>query len=412
AFPQDFAVPSGTTGMALLFAGAPQTIVLLDTDCQQIDELEWTDTSMAIRIDGAGALTAIEPPKAADPEGLLEYPDCMSGFGAAPAAGERVIGASGTIVFGGNEGGAWQVDAATAEVQNMVESSGPTFDSEHAVSPDGATIAFTRFSGPSATADLFVADAGGGNERMLVEGASEPTWSPDGTRIACLRIDPFAGGPVLSVIDVEGGESTEVAEDASTPRWSPDGSQIAFMAVDFARLNQPVLPPPAELQVVDADGSSLATIAEASPFAGPPAWSPDGTKLAFSGGSETTSTIDVVDAGGGEVSTVAEVEDAMLNEPAWDTDGGRIAFVISSATLFSATGAIGMVSSDGGEVTRLAEMDNAYFASPIWSPDGEWLAAARSSGLTLSADLVVIEVASGEETVLATGAMRALSWRE
>ncbi|HYI65424.1 MAG TPA: hypothetical protein VEW95_00710, partial [Candidatus Limnocylindrales bacterium] len=47
AFPQDFAVPSGTTGMALLFAGAPQTIVLLDTDCQQIDELEWTDTSMA-----------------------------------------------------------------------------------------------------------------------------------------------------------------------------------------------------------------------------------------------------------------------------------------------------------------------------------------------------------------------------
>ena len=124
------------------------------------------------------------------------------------------------------------------------------------------------------------------------------------------------------------------------------------------------------------------------------------------------STIDVVSADGGKVSTIVEIEDAMLGEPAWDADGGRIAFIISSAAILSATGAIGMVSSDGGEVTRLAELENAYFASPIWSPDGGWLVAVRASGMALSADLIVIDPATGEETTVATGAMRALSWRE
>lgn len=411
AFPQDFAVPAGTIGSASLYAGAPQSIVLLDTDCDDVDELDWTDPSMAVRIEGTGALSAVEPPAPADLESLLEYAECVGGFGVDPAAEDPVPGASGTIVFG-TEVGVWEVDPATAEVQGLFASTGDSFDTEHAVSPDGSTIAFTRYSNAAATADLFVADADGANERMLVEDASEPTWSPDGTRLAYVHIDPFAGGPTLNVISLDGGESSQLAEDATTPRWSPDGRRIAFMSVDFAGFNGDFSPQPAELRIVNLDGTGLETIAEASPFAGPPAWSPDGARIAFTGGSETSGTIDVVVVAGGEITTVAEVDDVMLTEPAWSPDGQSIAFAISSASLFSSSGAIGMVSAQGGEIERLGELDDTYFASPVWSPDGAWLTAARASGMMLSADLLVFEVASGDETILATGAMRILSWRD
>ena len=36
----------------------------------------------------------------------------------------------------------------------------------------------------------------------------------------------------------------------------------------------------------------------------------------------------------------------------------------------------------------------------------------QASGIALSADLIVIDPATGEATVVATGAIRALSWRE
>lgn len=206
-----------------------------------------------------------------------------------------------------------------------------------------------------------------------------PAWAPDGTQIAYIRLDPFAGGPTINVIGLEGGESTEVAEDASAPRWSPDGDRIAFMSVDGG-MNQLTAPPPSELRVVNADGTGLATLADASPYAGPPAWSPDGASIAVTGGSETESTIDVVDVGSGAVTTLAGMEDAILVEPAWAPDGRHVPFVISTAAIFSSEAAIGVVPAEGGEIERLGALDNAYFMSPAWSPDGAWLARCVAPG--------------------------------
>ena len=411
-FPQYIAVPAGGTGTAVLFGGAPQSLALLNTECAELDELEWTDVSLAVRIDGTGELSAIDEPAGADGETFLDYPDCMGGgFGPGPEAGDPVVGASGTILFIGGEGGAWQIDAATADLQGVATTAGPTFDTEHAISPDGTTIAFTRFSMSGSSSDLFVADVDGGNERMLAEDAGQPAWSPDGTRIAYLRLDPFAGGAALNVIGLEGGEPTQLAEDASWPRWSPDGRQIAFMAIEGG-FNQPVAPEASELRLVNADGTGEATLAEASPFAGAPAWSPDGSRIAVSGGSETDASIDVVTVASGEVTVLAQIDDAMLVEPAWAPDAERIAFVISSMSFLSSESAIGTVPADGGELERLGALDNAYFTTPTWSPDGEWLAAARGTGMAPTSDLVVFGPESGEETVLATGVMGVLNWRD
>lgn len=112
------------------------------------------------------------------------------------------------------------------------------------LSPDGALVAFSRYSDGGVSSDLFVSAIDGGDERKLVEEASSPAWSPDGTRIAYLSLDPFAGGANLQVIDLAGGEPVEFADDASAPRWSPEGTRIAFISVDFTGFNEPTFPHP------------------------------------------------------------------------------------------------------------------------------------------------------------------------
>ena len=53
---------------------------------------------------------------------------------------------------------------------------------EPAASPDAATIAYTRISGGRPA--VWLADADGGNARLLVDGYRAPAWSPDGGRLA------------------------------------------------------------------------------------------------------------------------------------------------------------------------------------------------------------------------------------
>lgn len=418
SYPQDVAIPAGETGTAILYAGAPSNAVLLDSECTEVDELEWTDATAALRIESDGRLTAIdEPPPDEDRQVLLEYYQCASRPGAAPEAGAAVAGARGTILLLGGDGSGWRIDPATAELTRIVASgqaADPTdlaLDAEHTLSPDGSMLAFTRYSQTYVTSDLFVADADGSAERMLVEGAGTPTWSPDGTRIAYLNLDPFSGGAGLNVIDLDGGEPVEVGENASAASWSPDGQQLAFIASDPGAFMLPTVEP-SELRVASVDGSGVRTLAEAAPFGSHPAWSPDGSRIAFMSGTEFETTIAVVDAAGGEVVTLAQIDGSSVSEPVWSPDGTVVAFTIMSAGLLSTEGAIGMVAADGGEVRRIGELGNAYYVSPRWSPDGARLATARGGTVEVTSDLVVFDAGSGTETILATDVLGLIEWRD
>jgi Tol biopolymer transport system component len=105
-------------------------------------------------------------------------------------------------------------------------------------SPDGKAMAFTRADENGA--DLWLVDAGGGNERLLARfdgayqslsvgtasSAGSVVWSPDGTRIATVL-----SGTDLYVVDVETGDATLTAVNASyclmaLLGWSPDSRAI------------------------------------------------------------------------------------------------------------------------------------------------------------------------------------------
>ncbi|HUQ19781.1 MAG TPA: hypothetical protein VM099_09235 [Gemmatimonadaceae bacterium] len=172
-------------------------------------------------------------------------------------------------------------------------------DYDPAISPDGSRIAFVRFVyGPDGT-ELVVADLSDGSVVRISDWypLSHPTWSPDGKRIVftCESGFPPVGYGLCIISAASSCPETDLYEcpslehlgigalRSSDPAWSPDGSLIAF-TIGCARMFCGTS--------AEADSSQIAlfnlkTRAITKLSSGhTPAWSPDGTRLVFAGNSD------------------------------------------------------------------------------------------------------------------------------
>ncbi len=255
----------------------------------------------------------------------------------------------------------------------------------------GGTILF--HSDRSATEEIFVMDADGSNVRQLTHvGRSEVAsidaeWSPDRKRIAFWsnRTGPWDD---LYMMDADGEnvrqltDTPEVSEHDAA--WSPDGRHIAYsaqprspMAADGTRQDRQ----PAHIWIIDVDGSNARALTSGSSRNISPAWSPDGSTIAFvsdrhaefdinlMGTDDGDLEIYLMERDGSDIRRLTKDAATALN-PAWSPHGQWIAF----QTNRDGNSKIYVMNADGNNQRRLTSDPRRADGRPIWSPDGREIA--------------------------------------
>lgn len=195
-----------------------------------------------------------------------------------------------------------------------------------------------------------------------------PAFSRDGSFIAYTGHFQTGRGELHTVRPNGAGDRLVYAPPdgaALSPTWSPDGKQIAFL-YEPTTDNGPaeVRQRDSSIWIVDADGSNAHRISAITSDMEPgdPAWSPDGSRIAFTDGA--TGSVRVLDLATGEISEVTSGA-----QPEWSPDGRRLA-VAQGAT-------IAIVDPDAGTLGDTI-YSSGRVEDPTWSPDGKWIAFASA----------------------------------
>lgn len=252
-------------------------------------------------------------------------------------------------------------------------------------SPDGRWLAFVAKRSGDERPQVWVLPTAGGEARRATTvdgGASSPVWSPDSRRLAFLSVVDLRGEPIdgadgarratspivsrrldhkadgtgmvgthrqhLFAIDVNGGAGGDPRRPAEAvqltdgdfsvngPAWSPDGSSLAFTASVHADRD---VDPSASLFVVDVSTRERRQLTPAQGTATAPSWVPDGATLVFAGKRSMApghTRLFQVPAGGGEPAELMPAFDRNVMVGAPGYPGARPQVLPDGSVLFCA----------------------------------------------------------------------------
>jgi len=307
--------------------------------------------------------------------------------------------------------------------QDLQLTHGPDSETSPRWSPDGRYLAFLSARPAEGKAQIWLLDRRGGEASPLTNVKGEIggyEWSPDGKRLALVMRDaegdpgetpsPKAQAPKPIVIDryhfkrdIEGyltassrdrlylfeveGKKLEALTgekdfDETDPAWSPDGSQLAFFS---NHAKEPDRTETTDIYIVEARAGAgprkLLTIGK--PDEQRLVWSPDGRMLAFLQGLEAKfnfynqDRLAVVPAAGGEPRTMTAKLDRRVSQPEFTPDGSALTFLVEDDRRVY----LGKVAVVGGNVERVSD-GSAVLSKRVSGGGHAAVAAASDSSAT------------------------------
>ncbi len=226
-------------------------------------------------------------------------------------------------------------------------------------------IAFVGAKVAGQPRQVYISNFDGTELQQITDNGSinmSPSWSPDGTKLTFTSFkDGKAEIYVFNLLTRKLGRLTRSKGNNSGANWHPNGRTLAFAGGSNGLT--------AIYTMNSTSGSERSPLITGSGLEVEPAYSPDGTKLAFVSGRFTRPHVFIRD--------LASSQDTRItfagwynSSPAWRPDNKKIAFAgydkeIDRYDVF-------IVNPDGRQLERLT-LDQGDNEKPSWSPDGRFL---------------------------------------